>query len=164
FYTWVSGQHEGDFVVTLGGYHPKFVKPAHYPNVPRLGLKWKISSVLMISGEMYFAITPSAIMAGGRWEVVFHIPVITASVTVWADMLIYWSPFRYYIDVGICVKIEADIKIAFIRVHFSLEMSAELHIWGPPFAGEAYVDWTIFSFTIPFGDTSKQKPELLTWN
>ena len=163
FYSWVSGPHEGDFVVTLGGYHPKFIKPDYYPTVPRLGLSWKVSDVLMISGEIYYAITPSAIMAGGKWDVLFQIPVLTVNVTVWADMLIYWSPFQYYIDVGICVKIDANINVAFICIHFSLEMDAELHIWGPPFAGEAYVDWTIFSFTIPFGDGDKKDPDPLPW-
>jgi len=36
FYSWFKGQHAGDFVVTLGGYHPHFNVPAHYPIVPRL--------------------------------------------------------------------------------------------------------------------------------
>ena len=31
FYTWFSGEHKDDFVITLGGYHPKFTVPAHYP-------------------------------------------------------------------------------------------------------------------------------------
>ena len=34
FYLWLSGPHAGDFVITLGGYHPKFVRPGHYPVVP----------------------------------------------------------------------------------------------------------------------------------
>ncbi len=163
FYTWIKGPHEGDFVITLGGYHPKFIKPDHYPSVPRLALSWKISSLVSIKGELYYALTASAIMAGGKWEVLFKTSIIKASIVIWADMLIAWAPFHYYIDMGITVKIEADIKILFIRIHFSFEMGAELHIWGPPFAGEAYVDWTIFSFTIPFGDHSKKKPEKLRW-
>lgn len=163
FYTWIKGPHEGDFVITLGGYHPKFVKPAHYPTVPRLALSWKISSLVSIKGEMYYALTASAIMAGGRWEVLFNASIVRASIVIWADMLISWAPFHYYIDMGITVKIEANIKILFIRIHFSFEMGAELHIWGPPFAGEAYVDWTIFSFTIPFGDHSKKAPKKLLW-
>ncbi|UUC45156.1 DUF6603 domain-containing protein [Flavobacterium cerinum] len=163
FYTWIKGLHEGDFVITLGGYHPKFVKPAHYPTVPRLALSWKISSLVSIKGEMYYALTASAIMAGGKWEVLFKTSIISASIVIWADMLISWAPFHYYIDMGITVKIEADIKILFVRIHFSFEMGAELHIWGPPFAGEAYVDWTIFSFTIPFGDHSKKAPKKLLW-
>ena len=164
FYTWIKGPHEGDFVITLGGYHPKFIKPAHYPTVPRLALSWKISNLLSIKGEMYYALTASAIMAGGKWEVLFKTSIIKASIVIWADMLISWAPFHYYIDMGITVKIEADIKIAFIRIHFSFEMGAELHIWGPPFAGEAYVDWTIFSFTIPFGDHSRKEPKKLQWD
>jgi hypothetical protein len=163
FYTWVSGPHEGDTVVTLGGYHPRFIKPAHYPVVPRLGLNWRISDNLTISGQMYYAITPSAIMAGGKWEVNFHLSFLSVNVTVWADMIISWSPYQYELEMGIVVKIDADIKILFVRIHFSLEMGAMLHIWGPDFAGEAHVDWAIFSFTIPFGSSAKTKPKSLDW-
>jgi len=163
FYCWVKGPHEGDFVITLGGYHPRFIKPAHYPTVPRLALNWKVSNSLSIKGEMYYALTSSSIMAGGKWEVLFTSSIVKASIVIWADMLISWAPYQYYIDIGISVKIEATIKILFVRIHFSFEMGAELHIWGPPFAGEAYVDWTIFSFTIPFGNHSKNAPAMLTW-
>ena len=44
---WVSGPHAGDFVITLGGYHPLFKKPAHYPTVPRLGFRWKVGDCLL---------------------------------------------------------------------------------------------------------------------
>lgn len=163
FYVWISGEHEGDFVITLGGYHPGFKVPVHYPRVDRLALTWKLSNMLSIHGEMYYALTPTAIMAGGRWEVEYNLSFLRASLTLWADMIISWAPFYYQIDAGIRVAIEARIKIAFVRVHFSLEMGAELHIWGPPFAGEVYVDWTIFSFTIPFGSNKKQLPDPLSW-
>jgi len=33
-------------VITLGGYHPAFQKPTHYPEVPRLGLNWNVTSHL----------------------------------------------------------------------------------------------------------------------
>src|SRR5664279_325023 len=39
FYLWFSGPHHGDFVVSVGGYHPSFVKPDHYPAVPRLTIQ-----------------------------------------------------------------------------------------------------------------------------
>lgn len=164
FYVWVSGEHEGDFVITLGGYHPRFKAPAHYPTVERLALTWKLSDMLSIHGEMYYALTPTAIMAGGRWEVEYNLSFLRASLILWADMIISWAPFYYEINAGIRVRIEARIKILFVRVYFSLEMGAELHIWGPPFAGEVYVDWTIFSFTIPFGSGKKELPPPLDWN
>lgn len=163
FYAWVGGEYEGDFVITLGGYHPKFKKPAHYPTVDRLGMNWRISNNLQIKGELYYALTPSCIMAGGRLEVTFSLSFLTASIVVWADMLIAWAPFQYAIDIGVSVRIEADIDMWLFTVHFKLEMGAQLHIWGPPFAGEAYVDWKIFSFTIPFGDAAKKKNEKMDW-
>lgn len=164
FYAWVKGKHEGDFVITLGGYHPKFNKPPHYPDVDRLGLNWRISSQLQIKGELYYALTPSCIMAGGRLEVTFSLSFLTASVVVWADMLIAWAPFQYAVDMGIRVRIEADIDMWLFTVHFKLEMGAELHIWGPPFAGEAHVNWNIFSFTIPFGSAEKKQKAKLDWD
>ena len=47
FYSWFNGPHSGDFVLTLGGYHPAFKVPDHYPrNVPRLGFNWQVSDSL----------------------------------------------------------------------------------------------------------------------
>jgi hypothetical protein len=60
YYTWL---YEGGFVVNLGGYHPDFVKPKHYPDGARLGLKWELPQYgVTIKGGGYFALTPSCIM------------------------------------------------------------------------------------------------------
>ena len=58
-FAWFAGEHKGDLVVTLGGYHPKFRRPEHYPVVPRLGLNWRVNENLTIKGGVYFAYTPS---------------------------------------------------------------------------------------------------------
>ncbi|HEY0177300.1 MAG TPA: DUF6603 domain-containing protein, partial [Pedobacter sp.] len=163
FYAWVSGVHEGDFVITLGGYHPMFKKPAHYPDVQRLGLNWRIGNELQIKGGLYYALTPSCIMAGGRLEITYNLSFLKASITVWADMLIQWAPFRYAISIGIVVHIEANIDVGLFSVSFNLEMSAQLYLWGPPFAGRVFVDWSIFSFTIPFGSSEDAANKKLNW-
>lgn len=159
-YIWIRGRQEGDFVVTLGGYHPRFKKPVHYPTVDRLSLNWQILPVLSMKGELYFALTPSHIMAGGKWEVEFKTSFLRAYVIIWVDILIGWAPFQYDLSAGIRIGIEAHIAF----IHFKLEMSAELTIWGPPFAGEILVTWNIFSFTVPFGDSSKKEPDPLSWD
>jgi hypothetical protein len=68
FYCWFDKEHKGDFVLTLGGYHKSFHPPAHYPQVPRLGLNWQVSPNLSVKGDAYFALTPSAVMAGGHLQ------------------------------------------------------------------------------------------------
>ena len=63
-YWWSPSPYAGDFVVTLGGYHPQFVVPSYYPNPPRLGINWQIDGNTRVTGGSYFALCPSAAMVG----------------------------------------------------------------------------------------------------
>ncbi|MCK4258923.1 MAG: hypothetical protein KAX49_08095 [Halanaerobiales bacterium] len=164
FYTWFAGEHEGDFVVTLGGYHKDFKKPSHYPTTMRLGLNWRISDVLQIKGGGYFAITPSCLMAGGELDATFHKGNLKAWFTVHANFLMSWNPLHY--DITVAISIGVFCKVKFLGVHktVSTELDASVHLWGPEFAGEAKIHWYIISFTISFGDAKNSKPEPLTWN
>ena len=52
FYVWFGDNpHSGQFVLTLGGYHPDFSPPSYYPSVPRLGFNWPVSSEYGSSSE-----------------------------------------------------------------------------------------------------------------
>ena len=168
FYSWFKGEHEGDFVLTLGGYHPDFNVPAHYPKVDPLQLNWQINSELSIKGSVYFALTSAAIMAGGRLEAVWQSGDLKAWFIANANFIVAWQP--YYYDAQISLRIGASytfsIKIFKWRIHktISVEVGADLHIWGPEFAGTATVDLSIISFTIRFGNQSKAKPPALLWD
>lgn len=156
FFIWFAGPHAGDVVLTLGGYHPRFNKPAHFPNVPRLGFNWRVSSNVTIKGESYFALTTSCVMAGGRLEAVFQAGSLRAWFTCYADFLISWKPFAYDIQIGcsIGVSYRVSIRIPFVgRISktFSVELSADVHIWGPELAGTVDIRWYIISFTVSFG-------------
>ena len=75
FYAWFKDSkvtRAGDFVMTLGGYHPQFNKPAHYPDVPRLALTWYVNENLYIKGNGYFTVTPAAIMLGGSLKAIWN--------------------------------------------------------------------------------------------
>ena len=157
FYTWFSGTHSGDFVITLGGYHPRFVRPDHYPIVPRLAVNWQVTSQLKVTAEMYFALTPSCLMAGGKMSIVYSSGAIKAWFCAYADFLLSWQPFHYTIDMGISIGVEADLGLFSISVH----LSVDLHIWGPQFAGQIDVDLSVISFTIRFGP-DKAPPAPLT--
>lgn len=165
-YIWFAGYHKGDFVVTLGGYHPAYHKPEHYPDVPRLGFNWDVLPVhnrLVLSGEFYFALTPSAMMAGGKLSAVYSYGNLRAYFIAYADFLLQWKPFAYDIRIGISVGASYRVDIWFVHHTFTIELSADLHIWGPEFSGEAHISWFIISFTIPFGDTAKESVPPLGW-
>ncbi|KAK5996411.1 hypothetical protein PT974_01745 [Cladobotryum mycophilum] len=145
----------GDFVFTLGGYHQAFDIPVGYPNPPRLGISWSLSSHLSISGEAYFAITPKACMGGGKLHASFSAGPIEAWFDAFADFLINYKPFHFNAQAGLAVGISFNIDILFIHIHISAEISADLYLWGPPLAGRVHVDFWIFGFNIYFGDSEK---------
>ena len=63
------------------------------------------------------------------------------------------SPAQGSGEVGVRIGAAYGLRIGSIACTLSFELAASLTIWGPPFAGEAYVDLGIFAVTIPIGGT-----------
>jgi uncharacterized protein DUF6603 len=154
--------HAGDFVLTLGGYHPDFRVPAHYPRVPRLGLNWRVDDQLALKGECYFALTPSTLMAGivvdATWD--------SGDLRVWlhagADFLVGWKPYHY--DAHAFASLQVTYRFEFFGTHeIRLDASADLHLWGPPFSGTARVSLSTVEFDITFGAGAPSAPQPIDW-
>jgi uncharacterized protein DUF6603 len=159
-FVWFGGQHKGDLVITLGGYHPKFRRPEHYPIVPRLGLNWTVNNNLLIKGGVYLAITPSCLMVGGKLEATFNSGRISAWFTVYLDVIVSWQPLYFEAEIGISLRVEA----AFFLTALKVTIGASIVMWGPPVGGIAYIDLVVVSFAIDFGTAKPKEPELIgTW-
>jgi hypothetical protein len=164
FWSWFREPHEGEFVVTLGGYSPRFTKPGYYPTVPRLGLNWRVTPELTIAGDLYFALTSSAVMAGGGMSAVWQSGDIRAWFDVEADFLLVFQPFHYYLSAGIHLGASFTLDLAFTKITVSIHLGVEVEIWGPEFAGKATVDLSIVSFTIGFGAGNKHTDTTIGWS
>ncbi len=160
---WYAGEHGGDFVITLGGYRKGYGKPAHYPDVPRVGFHWDVTPELKLSGEMYFALTPSMLCAGGRLDAVFAMGALRAWFTAYADFEMGWKPFYYDINVGISLGASITLDLWLFSKTFTLEMAVDLHLWGPEFHGRARITWWVISFTIAFG-TGAEGEKTIDWS
>ncbi len=156
FFLWFAGDHAGDFVVTLGGYHPDFVVPSHYPQVPRLGFNWRIDSHTSISGESYFALCAHALMAGCALHASYHSGPAHASFRAGADLLICWKPYHYDLHTYV------DISASYSWIG-PIDVGADLHIWGPDFGGWARIKVVFWHVTIEFGDQSSSDPLAIDW-
>lgn len=176
FFTWFKGVHAGDFVVTLGGYHPKFQIPAHYPqpiSVPRLAFTWKVSDLLSLKGTAYFALTPKAMMIGVGLEAKLKVGAedefiyVEADFKAAADFLIYWKPFHYEATASIEINATITLNLDLFSVSDDISAGADLQLWGPPFAGTADVHAKVLgykaNFTFDFGE-DKKLPEPLSWD
>ena len=163
FVSWFGGsRHAGDFVISVGGYHPHFTVPAHYPAVPRLGFRWQVTPQLQISGGAYFALTPSALMAGGFLSATWQ----SGGLRVWfeasADFLIGWQPFHY--EISLHVSFGVSYTFSLFGTHtISVQVGADLDIWGPDFSGRASIHLFVISFSISFGAAANPKPTPIDW-
>ena len=158
---WFKGSpHEGDFVFTVGGYHPAFKAPSYYPNPDRLAISWNLSDVLTIRGEAFFAVTPKACMAGGKLVAAFNAGPIYANFTAWAMFLVIYKPFWFMGDIGISITVGFHLDLGLISLDFHGTLGADVHLTGPPFGGYADIDLTIHRFTIYFGDQGGGSPAL----
>ncbi|MEH2318767.1 DUF6603 domain-containing protein [Nostoc sp.] len=165
FYSWFKGKYAGDFVLTIGGYHPNFEIPAHYPKVERLQFNWpKVKgSNLNIKGSVYFALTSSVLMAGGRLEANFETYNLKASYIIELHFIIAWKPFYYDAKATINIGVSYTFSVWSIRKTIKIDVSANLHIWGPEFSGRANIKLGIVEFEIAFGRGDTKPPEALKW-
>jgi hypothetical protein len=164
FYAWFgNNEHAGEFVLTLGGYHPDFIVPAHFPVVPRLGFSWQVSSTVSISGSAYFALTGSAVMVGAGLQILFKKGDLNAWFTAHMDAYIVWAPFRYLLDIGVSIGASYRMDLWFTTVTLKVELGANLTIWGPKMGGTVHISWYIISFSIDFGADRNTTPPPLQW-
>ena len=163
FYYWFKDRDkisEGDFVMSIGGYHPNFRKPPHYPSVPRFSLSWRIDNNFSIRAEAYLALTPCFFMLGGRLSAVYKSRKLDVWIEIYANFLVQWKPFAYEAEMG--VRISGEYRTRFWDFSFSL--GAKVKIWGPEFGGRATVSYKSVEKTVRFGARHRPIVQRVEWH
>jgi large repetitive protein len=159
---WFKGEHKGEFVLTLGGYHPEFHRDG-YPVVPRLGLRWSIGDAIVIKAGSYFALTSEAIMAGGDFEASAHFGPAWAEVKFGAHGIVYFDPFHYHVNAY--ARIAAGVTIdtwIFGEITISISLGARIDVTGPDFHGTATFEVGPIELTVEFGGSDKAQLQPLS--
>lgn len=139
---WYKDPHKGDFLFSIGGYHPLFAKPEHYPELIRVGAKATVFNFVHLSVEVFFCCTPQALMAGARASLWAEFMGIEAGLDVYVDVLMKWDPFFLHARLGV------HVWFVFFGRH---EVGVDLEIWTPEFGGIATIDLALVEFDIAFG-------------
>lgn len=163
FFSWFKGSHKGDFVATIGGYHPSFKVPAHYPKVPRLRFNWNLDSHTTLKGGAYFALCAHALMAGGHLQANYHNGALSAWFSIGMDVLVAWKPYHY--EASAYVRIGGAYTYHFFGTHhISVDVGSRVNFWGPDFGGHAEVDLSICSIGVNFGASRSSRNSKIDWN
>jgi hypothetical protein len=110
-----------EFAMSLGGFHPRFTSPQPsivFADLKRLGINLSKGSNFQLSCGAYLALTPNSLQFGARAELYASAGKAELSGHLCFDTLIYFSPFRFEVDIGAGVTIRyrgaslADVRIS----------------------------------------------------
>ncbi|MFE7295773.1 DUF6603 domain-containing protein [Streptomyces sp. NPDC057579] len=165
FYLWT--ERPRDFVISVGGFHPEFEPPrSDYPVPARVGYMWQAGSKTTMKGEIYAAVTNSAIMLGWNFACVFDTGGnfrIELWFTFHFDALIQWKPFYLEASLGVSFGVAATVKVLFVRIRISIEIGADVYLWTPPLGGKARIKLWFVSLTFDF-KASRPGGQDISWN
>ena len=157
---WFGGPHRGEFVLTMGGFHPDFHRDG-YPQVPRLGLQWRYGPIV-VKGGCYFALTSEAVMAGVDVSVSADFGCAWARLSFGAHGIVFFDPFHLRVEAYARISAGITIDTWFGDITFSVSAGAKVTVEGPDFHGRASVDVGPCDVSVSFGSSSDNATPKLT--
>jgi hypothetical protein len=131
-YLLVRGGDDPEFVLSAGGFHPRYVRPPRIPPLQRLQVDLAPGAGYGMRLEAYLAVTSNAVQFGGQ----LHLEAMVAECGIegWLglDVLFRFEPtfsFAVAIRAGIAVRV-AGLRLAGVGLAFTLEGPARWHAFG----------------------------------
>jgi hypothetical protein len=143
------GGPETTFVLTGGGFHPRFAVPRGVPALRRLSLELSASPLVRLRCEAYLAITSNTVQFGARLELVAEVAGCGLRGHLQLDVLVQFRPHLYFVaelSAAIAVRV-AGLTLAGIHLQLSLEGPTQ---WRA--RGRGTVDLFLFSASFDFDE------------
>jgi hypothetical protein len=146
------------FLLSVGGYHPRYKKPASFPEIPRVTALIKRGEDIRLSCEYYQAITSNSFQIGFSAELVVKKGRAKAHGFLGFNGFLQFDPFYFETDIRISVEVSYRG-----RTFFGVEL--EFMLSGPePWRARGYAKIKILffklkiKFNISWGDEQKAVP------
>ena len=134
-----------DFVLSVGGFHPRFkAPPLPFPSPARIAISLINESFARVRAEAYFAVTSNSVQMGCRAEAFFGFSAFSVGGYLSFDALLQLSPVYLIVDVssGFSVKV-FGAGVWGVHLRGSLEGPAPWRI-----RGSAEIEILFFSFDV----------------
>jgi hypothetical protein len=114
---------DANFVVSVGGFHPRFnPPPLPFPSPRRVSIDLVNSPTAHVRVEGYFAVTTNTAQFGAHAELFFGLGSLNAQGHIGFDALFQFSPFMFVIDVSASFSVNAfGVGVFSVRIRGSLE-------------------------------------------
>ncbi|RPH75598.1 hypothetical protein EHM76_01285, partial [bacterium] len=114
---------DANFVLSVGGFHPRFnPPPLPFPSPRRIAFDIIHTPVALIRVEGYFAVTSNTVQFGAHADLKFGFDDFGLEGHIGFDVLIQFSPFYFIAEISASVSLKAfGVGLFSIRLRFSLE-------------------------------------------
>lgn len=113
---------DANFVVSVGGFHPRFnPPPLPFPSPRRVAFDLANTPVYRIRVEGYFAVTSNTVQFGARAELFFGLDIANVKGHISFDALFQFSPFAFIIEISASFSVSAfGVGLFSVRVSMAL--------------------------------------------
>ena len=130
------------FLLSVGGYHPRYKKPDRFPEIPRVTALIKKGDDIRLSCQYYQAITSNSYQIGFSAELVVKKGNARAYGFLGFNALLQFDPFYFEVDIRISVEVSYRG-----RSFFGIDM--EFTLSGPePWRAQGYAKIKILFFSL----------------
>ena len=92
---------DANFVVSVGGFHPRFnPPPLPFPSPKRISVSLLSSPVSRVTIQGYFAVTSNTMQFGARVDVFYGLDILNVQGYLAFDALFQFSPFHFIIEIS----------------------------------------------------------------
>ncbi|HEU4836220.1 MAG TPA: DUF6603 domain-containing protein [Pyrinomonadaceae bacterium] len=142
--------NEPAFVLSVGGFHPKFNPPAlPFPIPNRVSLSLLNESFARVRVEGYFAVTSNTAQFGAKVEIFFKLSFFSVEGHLGFDALFQFSPFYFIITFSASMSVKVfGVGLFSVRIRGQLEGTSPWHI-----EGEGSISLLFFDIDVPFSHT-----------
>jgi len=139
-----------EFVLSVGGFHPKFnPPPMPFPVPQRVYLSILDTSFARIRVECYFAVTSNTAQFGAAVELYFGVSAFSIEGHLAFDALFQFSPFYFIISLSASVSVKVfGAGVFSVRIRGELEGTSPWHI-----EGEGSISVLFWDIDVPFSHT-----------
>lgn len=150
---------DGDFVLSAGGFHPRYTPPPSFPKLAPLALAiGNPGSSVSARFSSYLAVTTNTLQLGGKVEVHAKAGKFTADGSLSLDVLVQLDPFGFEADLNLLIAVRWS-------GHLLLGVAASLYLRGPGqwhVRGHAKVEVLFFSAEVNFESRFGRAPTPVT--
>ncbi|MCX5181014.1 DUF6603 domain-containing protein [Streptomyces virginiae] len=130
-YLLFRGGRDAAFVLSAGGFHPRYVRPPGVPALRRLSMELG-SPVLRLRAEAYLALTSNSLQFGAQLSLDATIAECGVEGHLGLDALFVWEPtlsFAVHVYASVAVLAFGE-RLASVGLDFTLEGPAPWHAFG----------------------------------